>query len=300
MSKIHKGLQLIAMFPEVKSGSAEECNTKLEEAINTEGVEMDNIGRVNTNGIFYCSALSSAIGADGKKYEYMRTILKDPEHRPILSKGVPFEYQDYTRHLLALHIPIYKENGEFDGTLGGAVYLDNFYEKFIENIVLTEGSYLALVDENGDLLYYPDPELIGKNISEKELQEVFSVSDGLISMMDSVARGEEGVGKYEYEGDEKIAYYLPVEVFPRRTWTVIVTSPTKDFRGFISPVVSRLNIQIFFVVGLLVVFMTALMLGLIRWNRTLRNRLVKEPSLYAVKHLILKSSNLLLIMHLII
>ena len=85
------------------------------------------------------------------------------ERRPLISKP----YQSVTHRLVVfITHPIFGAQGEYQGFVGGSIYLD---EKSVLYALLgrhyhTDQSYIYVVDEEGRLIYHQDPQRVGEVI----------------------------------------------------------------------------------------------------------------------------------------
>ena len=260
IKNIENYLNLLALDKDIREGDSETCNKKLEEALNHFKGELNNIGRVNKEGIFHCDALQSLEGVNGINYDYLKELFEDPEHKPTLSRGINFKYNDGSQEeLLALHIPIYDSDGNFDGTVGAAVYLDEIGENFLSDIEILKDGYIVLIDDNGDVLYHPTQEHITNfwtNASpdrDPKLGEI--VKDGIA--------GNSGIKNY-YFNEEKIATYSPANIFEDRTWMVFANFPVESakeslisssLKGLLTKILIYYSLILIFVFLLLIILM---------------------------------------------
>ncbi len=90
-------------------------------------------------------------------------------------------------------------NGNFVGVIAGDISLAG-----ISNLVGTtkvgETGYTFLIDQNGELLAHPDQKLVEDRFDASQL---FDVSGALA--------GESGFVEYDFEGEERLASYIPIE-----------------------------------------------------------------------------------------
>ena len=227
--EIDKKLKLISEVPEIREGGTEKCGSKLKEIYNEMDIKLGNMGRMNKEGIFYCGVVDDIVGVDGKKYDYLRTILDDPEHKPVLSPAIMFQYINYSRYLTAMHIPVYKDE-DFVGTLGAAVYFDELYEKYLKEIAHEfKEENIMLLDENGDILYYTNHAIISKNIFSEETTKELYFPEHISNALKDTKKGNSGRFSCDMDGEVKVSFYFPVEVFSGRTWTLIMTLPMNYF-----------------------------------------------------------------------
>lgn len=219
-------LNIIATIPEVKSGSVSACNAKLAEQFKILESKVGNLGRIDKNGIFRCSLNSALIGVPGAKLgSYIPQIFNDPAHLPVLSRAfVPPGSKSY---ISALHVPVYDDRKTFDGTLGGAIYFDQIQSKYLKDITFAKNGFAILVDDNGDILYHPKRNLIGKNLDSPEI--INFLSQNVRTTIKKAAKdGSSGQVRYFGGGVEKLAAYTSANLLPGHRWIVLVTVPVTD------------------------------------------------------------------------
>lgn len=223
---LREKLLLIASMPEVQTNNQAACQTKLSEAFLILDSKIGNLGRVDTTGVVRCSLNKALIGVDAKTFgDYIPQILNDPEHKPVLSRAIiP---PGVTTYVSALHVPVY-DNKKFVGTMGGAVYFNELQEKYLKNNTVAHNGHVVLFDNNGDILYHPKTELIGKNVTQPDVRSLFSNSPAFEQAVDAAKQGKTGELRYHFDGQEKIAVYRPAQVLPDHHWVVMVAVPVQD------------------------------------------------------------------------
>ncbi len=217
-------LKLISKLPEIMDGSTESCNQKLAEIAGL-NPRISNIGRVGIDKKFKCSLNKVLIGTDAEKLgPYISQIFSDPIHKPVMSRVIKVPAGGYA---VALHVPVYGENGLFIGTVGGAIYFDEFSKKFLQDIKVSDQGYVVLQDDDGTIFYHPQKELIGQNRRPKTSQEVATASAITNMIIKSTKDGSSGTARYisTLDNKEKVGSYAAAEVSAGRRWIVIVTVP---------------------------------------------------------------------------
>lgn len=275
IANVQEKLTMISQIPEIKTGDSKACSKKLKEVYKEMHVKLGNLGRMNKDGIFYCGVVETIIGVDGTKYDYLRQIISDPLHKPVLSRAIVFQYADHTRYLAALHVPMFDEKGAFIGTLGGAIYFDELHEKYLRNIAFPRGGYAFLLDDNGALLSHPNPDFISRNVNDEYMKSVFAESQELQDLIKEVQAGKTGTKRYIYLGEWKLAAYKPAHIFEDRYWGVAVTTPIAEVEDLIASLISRLKYQVLIVISILILSTLGMIILLVRWNQALRQQ-VKE------------------------
>ena len=222
----------LAELPEIQSPDLAVCNQKLDDLFLKYGKKLTNIGRMNAKGMFDCSHNRSTIGVNGPAAApHLKTIMEDPEHRPVLGRIIPpAAGAASTGPVTSFHVPIFDKNGKFLGTLGGAINFNDLRDKYLKDVMTLPHGYAVIYDDNGDLLYHPRAEFMGKNFWSEEMQNNTSHNSDLNEMMKNVEAGKKGTGRYLFENKEKIAAYAPAAVFPGRVWGVVITIPLEDLQ----------------------------------------------------------------------
>jgi PAS domain S-box-containing protein len=227
MAGVEENLKLAALLPAVQStADPAACNAKLGEVFAVLGSQVGNLGRINARGVFACSVNKALIGVPGSKLgSYVTDIFNDPKHGTVLSHVI---LPPGATHAVALHVPVWNAKGQFDGTLGGAVYLRDLQNKFLKNVKFAENGFAVVFDDNGDVLFHPKAELIGKNLNSPEARAAFSNVADLQRAIAEAAAGHSGTVRYSLEGVPKVAAYRPVAMLPGRNWVVMATVPVAD------------------------------------------------------------------------
>ena len=222
----------LAELPEIQSPDPAVCNQKLDDLFLKYGGKLTNIGRMNAQGIFDCSRNRTAIGVNGpERAPHLKQIMEDPKHQPVLGRIIaPAAGAVQTGPTTSFHVPIFDKSGKFLGTLGGAINFNDLRDKYLKDVVILQQGYAVINDDNGDILYHPRTEFMGKNVWSEEMQTITGRSPDLNQMWKDVAAGKKGATRYAFEGKQKIAAYAPAAVFPGRVWGVIITVPLEDLQ----------------------------------------------------------------------
>jgi len=223
---------LLAQLPEIQSPDPAVCNKKLDDLFLQYGKKLVNIGRMNAQGIFDCSHNRTAIGVNGpERASHLKQIMEDPEHQPVLGRIIaPAAGAVQTGPTTSFHVPIFDKSGKFLGTLGGAINFNDLKEKYLKDATILQQGYAVINDDNGDVLYHPRTDFMGKNVWSEEMQTITGRSPDLNQMWKDVAAGKKGATRYAFEGKQKIAAYAPAAVFPGRVWGVVITVPLEDIQ----------------------------------------------------------------------
>lgn len=234
MLSLQDKLHIISQIPSVRTAdNTEACNQQLQAVRDSMNIKVNNIGRVDVNGKFVCSLNPALIGLEAANFgEYITDIFKDPQHKPVMSRAT--RVPNVEGQIFAIHIPVYDEDGNFDGTLGGAIYFSDLEKNYLKNIVFANSGYIVLFDDNGDILYHPQPDIMGKNYFSAEYQTGSPTSIIITSKIKEAIAGNIGTLRYTTNaGEEKIAVMYPIEIFPGRKWIANITVPVKEIESTI-------------------------------------------------------------------
>lgn len=225
---IQKRMETIAVHPTVREAKrGEDCNLQLQKFVELNRQEINNLGRVNKDGMFICAVNRTIIGEPVSKYgSYFAAIANHPQHKPAMSRLIlP---TGSASPVVALHVPVLNDSGQFDGTIGGAVYFDELQKHILGGTQLSEGSLFSLYDSNLDVLYSPDPLIRGKNLNTPEVKRLYgSPSDAEQFIKAIQAAPAQGMTSYELRSEMRRAALVSVEVVGR-TWIVEVAVPLQN------------------------------------------------------------------------
>ncbi|KAA8756194.1 sensor domain-containing diguanylate cyclase [Paenibacillus xylanexedens] len=119
------------------------------------------------------------------------------------------------RRIVFVSEPIFDSAGEYQGTIGGNIFLqeNNILSlSFGSQLKTSNGSYFFIVDKKGTLLFHPNTNRIGENVSENEVVQKLLANEN---------------GKEQYKnlaGVDSLAGYYKV---PSTDWGVVIVSPTQ-------------------------------------------------------------------------
>lgn len=99
---------------------------------------------------------------------------------------------------------MFDEAHNFTGTFGGAIYFNDLKSNFLNAISVAEGGYVAIIDDNGDILSHPDTSIEGKNFYSDEVQALINYSESYTNSVKDAAKGNGSVVKYSLNGQEKV------------------------------------------------------------------------------------------------
>ncbi|UII57356.1 sensor domain-containing diguanylate cyclase [Cytobacillus spongiae] len=114
--------------------------------------------------------------------------------------------------IVLISSPIYTSEGNFSGVIGGTIYLEskNVLKETLNNHEYYNGSYVYVVDTNGQIIFHPKISRLNENVIEnKVVQSLVAGKAGATEVTNS-------------KGDHYLAGYAPVE---QTGWGIVSQTP---------------------------------------------------------------------------
>ncbi len=122
-------------------------------------------------------------------------------------------------------IPILDENGNFDGLIALLLPVTDFFTHY-ENVSDIESEYLVVFDRYHKVIIHPNPQLIGVDVLDEEVQKVVKYDENLRINLLKLFSGESVSGIYMAFGQERLASAEPVIINGVPQYYVGVVIPT--------------------------------------------------------------------------
>ncbi len=193
--------------------------------------EIKGVTRVNARGeIVYTAPYKESTGKDISYQDHIRLSMKT--HKTVVS-DVFMAVQGF--RTIAVHVPVFK-NGTFDGTIAFLLSFDKIAQRYFENIRIGANGYAWVISEKGIEISSPFHDHIGKNV-----YDTYKNFPEIISMVDEMLKGKEGVTVYHYKGtleapNEKVlkhASYMPIAL-GNTFWSIVVAVPEDEIISSLS------------------------------------------------------------------
>jgi PAS domain S-box-containing protein len=223
IENIREKLLIIADNDAIKSTDPEVCNPEITQLHSILDSKIGNLGRVGLDKKFYCTINPALIGSDATRLgTYINEIFEDPEHNPVTSRIILAPGAGYA---IAVHVPVYDSNGDFAGTIGGAIYLAELNETYLKHVSIGDTGYVILLDDDGTLLFHPQSELIGKNFfTDEDIKKtITNIDEVSASIQTATDQGIATTLQYNFMGSQKQATFVPIQIAEDRHWIVGVT-----------------------------------------------------------------------------
>jgi len=252
-SSLEDKLYALAQIPNINTVDPSTCAETFQKELDGLTVKFNNLGRIGQDKKFICSLNPGLIGVDASALgSYINDIFNDPEHKSVMSRGI--KVPNVEGSVVAVHVPVFDKDGNFTGTLGGALYFEQLQNNFLKDIVFAKDGYVAVIDDNGDILFHPDKTIQGQNFFSDTIQVRFGNDPAFLEAVKKAETGVEQTVKYSLNGTEKTAVLYPIQIFPGRYWVVNVTVPVDSIREAVSAnqVESLFNILLGFIILLII------------------------------------------------
>lgn len=154
-----------------------------------------------------------SVGLTSKKLTSKAVLDAIEQRKPAIS--APFESVT-TRLIVLMTNPLFNSSGQYMGSLGGAIYLREnnvLNDIFGSNSYSPSGSYIYVVDGAGNLIYHPEHNRLGQNVS----------ANPVVAKLISGQSGKEKV--VNTLGVPMLAGYSYV---PANGWGIVVQSPLEE------------------------------------------------------------------------
>ncbi|NRF93097.1 GGDEF domain-containing protein [Paenibacillus frigoriresistens] len=154
-----------------------------------------------------------SVGLTSKKLTSKAVLDAIEQRKPAISAP----YESVTNRLIVLMTtPIFNSAGRYLGSLGGTIYLREnnvLNDIFGSNSYSSSGSYIYVVDGAGNLIYHPDHNRLGENVSANPvLAKLISGQSGKEKVVNTL-------------GVPMLAGYSYV---PANGWGIVVQSPLEE------------------------------------------------------------------------
>ncbi len=106
------------------------------------------------------------------------------------------------RLIVLVSTPVFNKDGRYEGFIGGTIYLqqDNVLSRQLNEHYYGNGSYVYVVDQQGRLIFHPDPIRINELVEDNEVIERVKSGKSGYQMIENT-EGESYFAGYAYEPD---------------------------------------------------------------------------------------------------
>lgn len=193
-----------------------------------EKTNMEHFFLTDSKGIIIADSIPKNIGLDLSKRKYTIDTLstgKKQISEVLTSKATGKLVVVFTNPIID------PKTNQCIGLIGNPILAESM-AKYLKSVRLngTKSSYAYLVDANGNLIYHPTANKIGKPVENQKAKE-------LVKRIQNGEKLEPGIITYDYNGVKKIAAYSEI---PQTNWLLLITgdsseiqAPAKELNKFI-------------------------------------------------------------------
>lgn len=202
----------------------------------------ENILWADTSGTFY--------GADGTKNSIAERPYFKQAMQGKISISDPVMSRSTGKLVVIVAVPIFN-GGKVVGMIGGAVTITDI-ENQILAVKVGKTGYAFLVREDGLLVIHPNKELANK-------VNILTDPDGSAEFKaigEKMIKGETGIGRYTYKGDDKYVVYT---LIPGTSWSIGINVAVKEMTEKLDAltITSLLTIIVVLLISIVVIFLIA-------------------------------------------
>lgn len=127
--------------------------------------------------------------------------------------------------IFSFGVPI-TTNGNFDGIVYGTVDAA-FLSDIISSLQMGDSGKAYVLDENGTIIAHPDSSYVTDEVNIINQAESDPSMKELAALHEKMLAREEGFGTYEYEGEQKIFGYSPIN--GNQNWSIGIEANESEF-----------------------------------------------------------------------
>ena len=167
----------------------------------------------------------------------------------------PFMSPILHKMVMAVIVPVMDDSNTHIASLV-ALIEGGWLADAIDDIVVGKTGYCFIIDETGTNIAHKDFSLVEKRNNSLERAKTDKSLTSNAAFLRRALDENEGVGVYEYKGEEKIASFSSMKT---THWTVIVSAPIDDFLGTVKQLQASLLTIGLVIMGaaLIIVYLTA-------------------------------------------
>lgn len=242
-SKIAQMTDIIKVHPEFLQADMPKIASVLQ-PIKESDIEIDGLAFINEEGKSFNVNDSSIMDLSEREYFKQVKATKKVFISDIIVSKVS------GNRVFTIAVPVLDSNGNFKGLIFSQAAI-KVVGTMLERVKIAKTGYACLLSPKGDYIYFPDPEITGKNYKEyaqnPEKEKVFR---------EEILAKDEGFVTYiNDDGTEMIAAYSTVA---GTGWKVVVTAPEKEAFEEVNNL-ALVSIILVSVATLLVVFVSVFM-----------------------------------------
>lgn len=240
LKNLEKDLAIAATKSPIKDLLPGACAESVTQTFELMKDEIGNLARIGPDKTFRCSVNKSLDGLSADSFGgFIDPLFKDPNSGAILSRVV--ESPGNKEKTLALHIPVFASSGNFNGTIGGAIYLSRLRNYMSKVTLYRNNNRSVLLDDDGTILYHRQKELVGLNVFNEEDKKVIKPEESSLyrTVIQTPDLQEPKFADFPFDVGKGQVAYRSFEIFPGRFWTIFIPVSEVDVEKVIQSVNSQ-------------------------------------------------------------
>lgn len=170
---------------------------------------------------------------------------------------------------------INRDTGQFIGLVGAAIPSIKFFSHY-GNLYDIDFGFLAVYDDKRNYIATPRTHFMGKNFFGNQVQNFFHQNDIQNSLYRKVFSGQPSYAIYNFGSGERLNTGYPISLRDKPTYFVFVVTPTSVIYTHVNDVLYTQRIETFSLLAGITVAIAALIIFLIKWNRSLSDEVTKR------------------------
>lgn len=274
ISKMEQELIVARQLESVNTIDSETCNQDLLAVRDSTDSLLDNITRVDSEGVFSCSTNPNNIGVEGIKYDYINKILNDPDHKTVLSNPFLVQRGGNPSIIFAIHVPVYDSDENFTGTLGGTFYIEDIVQKFLDNNDMSNNSWPVVMQiPDGNILYHPDKTFLNTSVFDEKFSSLLSKNEDVGELLNKAIFEDNSQERYyTYNGLYNLGSINHIEPVAGSKWSILISSSLDDVYSDVAKYINNQERLYLSLVSVTVIGAVAILFVLARGNNLLKKQ----------------------------
>lgn len=273
-------LQILASQSEIQRGAlASEKTTQLMKASDADIRQItviNSIALLDANNIHVNNSLEEFrgfIGMDRSDTEFVIETRKSMQ--PFVSSAFTGVSGTFG---LSVSVPIInQDSGNYIGILVAGLPTTEFFERY-GNVLDVDSSSIVAVDRNGAIISTAIPELQGQDFFGETVQDFSGRSEVINQLYRNVMSGNSDSALFTATLGERFSSGHPVKVNGEQIMSVFVTTPTAAIYANVDERLAIGRLQVSALLAAISIALIALIIFIIKWNRTLDTRVNEQTS----------------------
>ncbi len=225
---------------------AHENAIKLSQLLTQKSTEMETLARREGITSMNWEMQEPITVSEAKRLGYERIQISEPDGTTRVANQNPFDLSEKDNFkismtgvtnittplfsesdqqlIIIVTTPIVDDNNKILGVLGGVIIAAQLND-IVQNIVVGEGGYAYIIDQNGTRIADKDISIVLEKRTDVDLFASEPGYERYVTVQRAMMSGESGVADYNYEDVNYFVAYSPIE---GTTWSLAVSLPSAE------------------------------------------------------------------------